>query len=170
MSIIAFTGKKKSGKSKAAEYLISLGFTPINFKDALVEELKENFPDLLKKLSEIYQMTIDELFKEKPPAMRSLMQNYGTDVRRKECNDYWVNKWLNKTLKINNIVVDDCRFLNEAQAVRTYNGKIYRINRNGYSGDKHQSETEMDKIKIDGEIDNNGKLKDLYKKLNLIIK
>jgi len=169
MPIIAFTGKKKSGKSKAAEYLIKNCFTPINFKDALIDEIKDNFPNLLKELSKIYQMDIDKLFEEKPPIMRTLIQNYGTDVRRKDNKDYWVNKWLNKTLKVKNIVVDDCRFLNEAQAVRTYNGKIYRINRRGCGGDKHQSETEMDKIKVDGEIDNNSELKNLYKQLDLLI-
>ena len=48
--IIGFTGLMQSGKTTASDKLIEQGFTKINFKDALVEELKTKFPDLLDLL------------------------------------------------------------------------------------------------------------------------
>ena len=90
--IIGLTGKKQNGKSTAAEHLSDKhNFVRINFKDALVAEIRERFPNLLEAIIEIMDRTdydgmnpwtVDRLFKEKPPLMRALLQNYGTEVRR----------------------------------------------------------------------------------------
>lgn len=162
MKLIAFTGKKGTGKSTACSYLEEkYGFTRVNFKDALIAELKQNFPDLLNVMSVHYEMTIDALFEEKPPMVRCLMQNYGTNVRRRDQDDCWVQQWwrsvtennytavnvLETKLKHENIAVDDCRFLNEAAAVKDLEGTIVRLIRPDMEhADQHQSETEMDSI------------------------
>ena len=101
--IIGFTGYKQSGKSTAAKYLEEkYNFTRINFKDALVQEIKDNFPDLLEEICLIYEefsfpkegdgvdFGIENMFQTKPPLMRALLQNYGTEVRRKDDQHYWV--------------------------------------------------------------------------------
>ena len=52
--IIGLTGFKQVGKSTAASHLETKhGFSRHNMKDALVAELKQNFPDLLQKLVEL---------------------------------------------------------------------------------------------------------------------
>lgn len=164
--LIAFLGKKRSGKTTCADYLVNKGFKKVNFKDALIDELKENFPDLLRE--------IGDDFNDKTPVRRALLQNYGTEVRRRDDEDYWVKKWEQRAygaeLTTNvDIVVDDCRFLNEAEIIKKYNGIIIKVEREGYNGDNHQSETEQDQIKPDFTIQNNSTVYELYEQINKIL-
>lgn len=141
--ILAFTGPMGCGKTTACDFLLSQHpFTKLSFKTPLIEELKRNFPQLLQDLSAHYGMSVNDLFLKKPPMVRHLMQEYGTDVRRKDDKDYWVKEW--KRAAVGDILVDDVRFLNEAAAVRELGGKIIRLTRpdlNASGG--HVSETEM---------------------------
>lgn len=140
--IIGFCGYKGSGKTLACSYLKDLGFKPHNFKDALVEEMKDNLSDTLLILSEHYSMSVDDLFKNKPPAMRALMQNYGTEVRRQDDPDYWVNKWKDNVDE-GDLCVDDVRFLNEYVALKDKGGVlIHLIVEDEASVSSHQSEVE----------------------------
>lgn len=152
-NLLAFVGFKQSGKSTAASHLESkYGFVRHNFKDALISELKENFPDLLNEMRKTYEWewSEDELFVVKPPLMRALMQNYGTEVRRKGDTNYWVGEWW-KNFPVNQLVVtDDVRFLNEAGAITGAQGKIIRIIRTDITtGGSHSSETEQLQIQAD---------------------
>lgn len=152
--IIALTGLKRSGKSTAAKHLeTKYGFVRINFKDGLLEELKKYFPDFLRAEAEYHACTIEELLEKKPGHIRQLLQNFGTDLRRAYSEDYWIRKWLDKvnSSENKNVVVDDCRFLNEAGAIRTNGGSIIRIVKSGqvFSNDAHLSETEMVRIQAD---------------------
>lgn len=145
--IIGICGYKRSGKTTAADYLVSEhGFTKVNFKDALIEEVVDKFPDLLKMFKSEYDMDYDKLFRVKPPMVRALMQNYGTQVRRQDNEYYWVLKWkerlarLDKPLKV---VVDDVRFVNEADAIKLMGGVVVRVERSGWNeDDNHISERE----------------------------
>ena len=159
--IIGLCGKKGSGKSTAATYLKEkYGTNRVNFKDALVTEIKQNFNPLLNAMIELLEkqdydgncaLTIDQLFDKKPPVIRTLMQCYGTEVRRADNENYWKNKWIVSTMeKGGRIVCDDVRFLNEADAVKSVGGFIIKIEREGLvSNDTHKSETEMDSINYD---------------------
>lgn len=149
--IIALTGLKRSGKSTAAKHLeTKYGFIRINFKDALLAELKQYFPDFLKAEAEYHACTVDGLLERKPGHIRQLLQNFGTELRRSEDPNYWVEKWWDSLDHNKNIVVDDCRFLNEAAMVKQAGGKIINIVRLGQeSKDGHASETEMIKINHD---------------------
>ena len=170
--IVSFTGKKQAGKTLCSDFFVKKGFITINFKDSLIEEIKENFPDLLEHILSEYPFIkrIDDLFEIKPPIVRRLLQNYGTNVRRKDDSNYWVDKWLKKVSSFKgDIIVDDCRFLNEAKTVKNLGGVIIRINRHSLKNDdNHISEIEMDKIKYDYSIDNNKSKKELNKKLKTL--
>ena len=185
-TLYAFTGKKESGKSTAAKYVAEkTGAVRINFKDALVQEMKENFPDLLEGIRhdlwytictktddwEQEMPSIDDLFDEKPPLMRALMQNYGTEVRRGDNPDYWTQKWFYKVNQLDNVVTDDVRFLNEAKGVKLFGGVIIRIIRSDITSTKgHLSETEMDQIEADYTVEvEKGDLIGLYQQLDAII-
>jgi hypothetical protein len=184
-TLIGLVGFKQSGKSTAASYLeTKYGFVRHNFKDALVAEIKKNFPLLLEEIATAsgYQkpigyeneshprIVIDDLFQTKPPLMRALMQNYGTEVRRSDYNDYWTNQWY-KTLPRENVVTDDVRFLNEAEEVKRYGGTIIRIIRTDIpTGGDHQSETEQLQIVADYTIEvGKGEQEKLYTKLDWLV-
>ena len=162
--LVAFVGKKGSGKSTAAKSLEEeYGFVRHNFKDTLIAELKHKMPLLLDELVRVCaalsdgEWTVDRLFKEKPPVVRALLQNYGTEVRRADDPNYWVDAWgqLASALSEKDIVVDDVRFENEAQAIRDMGGVLIRIVKDSFDYpvlDEHSSETEQDDIIVNHEI------------------
>jgi hypothetical protein len=172
--IIGLTGLKQSGKSTASAYLQQkYGFVNLNFKTAMIEEIKRLFPLFLDKEAEIHRCTVDDLFNLKPGSFRQFMQNYGTELRRDSDTNYWVNKWLTSANKLwytgqSKIVVDDVRFLNEAEAIKIAGGKIIRIIRKGQvTPDNHTSETEMASIKVDATIEvGEGEIDLLCQKIN----
>ena len=168
MIIIGFVGKMGSGKSTACEYLAEAfeDVKRVNMKDGLVREMKERLPNVLDELvgnqndiegewGDGSEWSVERLFQEKPPIMRALMQNYGTEVRRGDDPDYWVKQWKNTVDRVANqerfhVVCDDVRFLNEAKAVKEMGGVIVRIVRTDITDTgTHQSEIEMDQIKAD---------------------
>jgi len=170
MKIIAFTGPIGSGKTLAADYLVKhYDFVKINFKDAIIKEIKENLPETLRLLKkQAGYKYINELFLKKPyhPIVRTILQNYGTDVRRKDDVNYWVKKWWATAKEQDKVVVDDVRFMNEFNFIQRCKGDIYRMIRNKSDNSKHISETEQKNIKDDYMIDNNSTKKDLYKILD----
>lgn len=171
MTIIALIGMKQSGKSTASKYLQEkYGFKPHNFKDSLINEIKTYFPDFVKAECELYNCTGEELFEKKPGHIRQLMQNFGTELRRKEDPNYWTYRWnVDRTEK--NIVVDDCRFLNEAKTIKVCDGIIIKIIRTGQENkDSHQSEQEYNQIIPDYTIEvATGEQYKLYEQLDKII-
>ena len=93
---IAFTGKAGSGKTTMANYLVKhFGFVRYSFADAVKEIAVELFN-----------------MEEKD---RSLLQDIGTKLREIDA-DVWALYTLNKIEAEDhpNVVVDDCRFCNEA--------------------------------------------------------
>lgn len=177
--IIGLVGKAGVGKTTVADYLVKeYGFRKVSFKSALIDEMKEVFPDLLETLRQYHSFQdVDELFTLKPDIMRALMQNYGTEVRRKDDPQYWVKKWLKRVavmVEHYDIVADDVRFINEADAVKLHTGKIVKLSRPDLvSSSQHQSETEQDNIEFDiemvcakGEHDKLYSMVDLYLKEN----
>lgn len=179
--VIALTGKKQSGKSTAAEYIAKrYNAERVNFKDGLIQELKERFPNTLQVIIRTLEKanydgmkpwTIDRLFNEKPDIVRSLLQEYGTNVRREDDPLYWVSKW-EGSVGIKTVVCDDVRFLNEAEAVKKKGGIIIRIKRNGLeSTDTHLSETQMDLIEPDFTLTvETGDIEGLYRAIDEVIK
>lgn len=153
--IIGFMGHKGSGKTTACNALKEVWgdtVTQINMKDALVAEIRQNMPKVLDELSFVYDMSIDELFEKKPPIMRALMQNYGTELRRREHEDYWVRKWQEsyRSCRTEHVIVDDIRFRNEAACVTDYGGILILLERPDMRiDDAHVSERELKTIKPD---------------------
>lgn len=159
---IGLIGYKGSGKTTAANIIKEIlgDVTCVNFKDGMVAEMRRNFDGTLREMitaleSQMYDgncaMTIDWLFKNKPPLMRALMQNYGTEVRRKDDPDYWVHVWKETMSNITtHTIADDVRFLNEAHAVKEIGGVLIRIERTDMTVPQdHPSETEQREIITD---------------------
>lgn len=176
INVIGFTGLAQSGKSTASSFLEkNYEFQRINFKSAIIEEIKHNFPDFLKKEAEIYKCNVDDLFTTKPGSFRQFMQNYGTELRRNIDDNYWIDRWLANANKsyINYqrpVVVDDVRFLNEAEMIKKVGGIIIRIRKQGQDiSMNHPSETEMALIEPDYEIiADEGDIEDLCRQVKNI--
>lgn len=173
--VIGFTGLAGSGKSTACQMVEEAleDVKRINFKTALIAEIKLTFPLFLVMLADKYDESVDWLFENKPPEFRAFMQNYGTELRRGPNPEYWTDKWKVAVLmnKEYHIVADDVRFLNEAQAVKEVGGVIIRIERTDLvNTSTHQSETEMAQIEPDFTIKvDKGDHDKLRKDLHLIL-
>lgn len=155
--IIGFCGPAKSGKSLAAEYLINNhGFARVKFAGPL------------KAMLAALGLTHDEIegpLKEKPCALlcgrtpRAAMISLGTEWGR-FCiaPELWVNAWRAAVDRLpagQPVVVDDCRFLNEATIIRALDGVTVRLDRRQAGiGIAHESEAKN--FTPDLCIDNNG--------------
>ena len=147
--IIGLCGYKGTGKTTVADHLVKeYGFKRVNFKDGLIAELCKNMPLVIQELMTLHNMTVQDLFNIKPPIMRALMQNYGTEVRRGDNPDYWVERWKELVSEtVGNIVTDDVRFFNELAAVGDKNGVLIRVTRDDITtGGEHLSEKEQEKF------------------------
>lgn len=146
VKIIGLTGYKGSGKSTVAEILCDdFGFERFGFADPLKQMMRQlglNDEQLNGNLKEI---PCDLLSGNTP---RFAMQTLGTEWGR-DCLDYdfWVNLWkyrIEKS-KTGHVVVDDCRFENEIQAIRNLNGTIINVIRTDIKPtDKHISENSFE--------------------------
>lgn len=152
--IIAFTGKKGSGKSEACKCVVKLlkDVERINIKDTLIREIRLYFPDFIKSLAAEEGMSVDELFETKPPVMRAFMNNFGSDLRMVENKMYWIDQW---EMDVDHsgagyVLVDDARYLSDVERIRQKGGIVIRIERPSVdSKSTHSSETEMDAIDPD---------------------
>jgi hypothetical protein len=89
-------------------------------------------------------------------SLREILQQFGTDYVRSVCDNYWVDRVVtrinrgNKRIK-NKVLIPDCRFQNEVDAIRKLGGKVIKIVRIDLpkNTDFHVSEQNIDLIKAD---------------------
>ncbi len=107
-------------------------------------------------------------------SVRVFLQDFGTDTVRARFPNAWINTLGNKYDDLYlpfdggtpNWIVPDCRFANEALAIREREGFIIRINRKGCKAtSNHASENEMTNYNFDAVINNDGSLQDLELKV-----
>jgi len=154
MRIIGIVGYMQTGKSTVARTLFEHGFTRVKFSQPL--------KDMLLALPGITVEHTEGALKAAPQAMlsgrtpRYALQTLGTDwARHMMGEDFWVDCWRNAILGEELVVAEDVRFLNEAKAIREVGGELWRIKREGFNGDTHYSEREIELIDCDTIITNN---------------
>lgn len=149
LEVIGLSGKLKTGKDYiATHYFQPLGYHNISlawhFKIWLIGQGKA---------------TYEEVFETKPPEIRKLLQEEGTERGRNVYGqDVWVDTtfaWINlyhQSWGLNKFVIPDVRFKNEVEAIKKRGGRVYRIvapQRDANSGASaearaHISETDLD--------------------------
>ena len=155
--IIALTGKMGRGKTTALERIMAYGdWTYVKFAGPLY------------KAQEAVYESLGLPFEAGKLKDRRLLQVLGTDWARERDKDFWVNQWKEIVqFTKGNIITDDCRFLNESEAVRDLGGVVWKIDGNPrgsfISGENHASEREIDLIKPDVIIYNDGTLEEFNK-------
>lgn len=163
--LIALCGRKGSGKDEAAKILVGYaGFQSIAFADPLREISKIAFGLTDKEMSD--RMLKEASLRRYPyDSPREILQYVGTEGFRSRWPEVWIECAKRRIREINapGVVITDCRFLNEAAAVREMGGSIIKIDaddRLGPNEDPHPSEAEIPLIEADLVIENNGTLDD----------
>lgn len=198
--IIGFVGFIGSGKDTAADYLVNFhGYRRESFagtlKDAVAAVFGWDRTLLEGRTTEAreWREQVDPWWAERlgMPNLtpRWVLQYWGTEVCRKGFHDdIWIASLENKLRNSkDNIVISDCRFPNEINAIRRQGGKIYWVQRGmlpdwywtakaANQGDisaseelqklgVHSSETAWVGAEFDGIVDNNGLISQLYTSL-----
>lgn len=157
-ALIGLCGHKGSGKSSVAKILHERH----NYT-------RTRFAGPLKKMLRALGLTEREIegdLKEKPSDIlcgktpRFAMQTLGTEWARDMIGEaLWVNAWKAQIELYLPAVAEDCRFANEAQAIRDLGGVIWMVERPGATGDGHASERL--EVKPDLVINNSSSLRGL---------
>lgn len=94
-----------------------------------------------------------------PMTAREFMQFFGTNVCRKIYSQVWIQATLNLIKEENSpiSIITDCRFKNEADAVKAAGGKLVYLTRSPYQ-DSHISENDLDGYQGFDAVINNTKL------------
>jgi hypothetical protein len=198
MVLIGVCGLKGSGKDTLGDYLVTkYGFIKIRFADMLKDIVSQmfNWPrELLEgntKESRDFRETKDKWWSENlnmEITPRIVLQKIGTDAIKDGFHEnIWASiverKLVNFIEYGKNIVVTDCRFINEIEMIKSYGGKIICVKRNvpewfePYKKMEidvppmniHRSEWEWIRYKFDYEIDNNLDKENIYNEIELIL-
>lgn len=161
--IIAFTGKRGSGKDTAAEVLTDIGYVNVKFAGALKAMLK-TLLEYAGADEDMADRMIEGDLKETPTDFlggntpRHAMQSLGVAFGR-ECmgDNFWVDILDKKIQALDKVVVTDVRFENELELIRKHGGLSLRIERKTADEvvDGHSSETGVDSLDVDMAVSNN---------------
>jgi hypothetical protein len=86
-----------------------------------------------------------------PMSVREILQYYGTEIFRRQYHDVWADACIRKIDRsdCDLAVITDCRFPNEVDATKRAGGKVIRLTRVMFPGDRHISETSLDRYEYD---------------------
>lgn len=178
--IVGLTGKVGSGKDTAGHVLVKYrGFTRVSFAEPLRQCVLALDPIIERRLAYdplgemeylrlswfVTQLGWDE--SKKKPEVRRLLQRMGTEAGR---NILGQSIWVDLALRqmqdtTRHYVVTDCRFVNEAAALRSVGAVLWRVDRPGAglvgAAGAHPSEVELELIQPDLRLINDSSLEAL---------
>lgn len=153
--VIGISGKLGSGKTTVAKLLWSRfynEFELFNFGDVLKEECSSRYVYPLKwnySIEGKKEIINHKLLPKNNMTVREVLQWHGTEFRREQDENYWVKRmeeYFDHMEK--HLIIDDVRFVNEAEFVLNNNGMLFRIDIPGLDTGNHRSETELDDYKF----------------------
>ena len=165
IKLIGISGRARSGKDSLAHILGRHGYHRIAFADAL----KVVTAQIADEDSHLYfnEVTKEQHCEALGMTRRVALQRVGMGIRESLGKDVWVNRALREWEDLGRpaTAVSDCRFENEALAIRKLGGIVVRIVRPGagLTGEaaNHASEAQMPDDLVDVEINNDGTLGEL---------
>lgn len=169
--VLGFGNKARQGKDTAAYGVagwcnkVDIPVLHVGFADALRQEVSEaianygSAENLIGSLNMPHWVKADPnpvVDENYPLGKQSLiLQWWGTDYRRAENSNYWVDRWIEKVVGFDGVVVaGDARFTNEAIAIMELGGSTVNVRRLEEDGSQyfdasrsatHPSEIELDK-------------------------
>lgn len=199
-NLIAFSGKMGAGKDTAAELImlalvnkdaerLTVDFTAldVSLRKSVIKQPWEfkKFAGKLKQIASILTGVDahhfeDQYFKTRKMGKewgfmtyREFLQRLGTEAIRTGIHqEAWVNAmFADFHSTISHWLITDCRFLNEAEAVKHHKGIVVRINnpRLPLQEKAHPSETALDDYEFDYVIENDGTLEEFYEKIKVML-
>lgn len=193
-TVVAFTGKRGSGKSEAVRVLTeSLGFRELKFADPLKNMIRAMYRTCGVD-EETIERKIEGDLKEEPcewlcgATPRRAMQTLGTEWRdglNPELDEngdplsrpMWAHMF-RRAVETGNlgdrVACSDYRFPKEAEAIDALGGVKYRVHRPAADAAsdhaaQHASETLVDEIPVDMSIMNDGTLDDLRREVLALV-
>lgn len=140
--IIGICGNIGAGKNAIADFLVSeYNFTRLSFANSLKEAVSAIFGwsmDMLDGVTpeaRIAREEVDQWWAKRLQipnfTPRLALQMIGTNVMRDHFNtDIWVASLERKLSNTSqNVVITDCRFPNEIQAIKSVNGQLWKVTR-----------------------------------------
>lgn len=173
--LIGLAGPKRSGKTLAAEYLVErYGYHHDSFAAPLRRFACDVLGLTLAGLEAIKESPVewlDDSGDGRPQVTpRRFLQLVGTEFGRNLIHPHlWVRACLRRVDGHENVVISDCRFGNEARAIRERGGIVVRLNGRGVLADKHVSEVPLHASLVDFEVDNSGDIRWLHDQLSTLI-
>jgi len=174
--IIGLCGKKQSGKSTVAKYLLEAGFQELSWAYPLKEIVGRQLFGLNDDQLYGSEAAKEAIIPDWGYSPRQILQLVGTECFRKVIrDDFWVvlgrRKLQGYAAAGMNVVISDCRFPNEMEAIKAVGGYTVRIVREGQvSVDMHPSENSLNNYKTDCEISApSGRIDILHRGIELII-
>lgn len=148
--VVAFTGRAGSGKSTAADHLVALGWGRVKFADPLKNMIRALLAASGMPAAEIERRIEGDLKETPEPILggrtpRYAMQTLGTEWGRELITpDLWTGiaraQIVAHLQAGRDVVIDDCRFDNEAAVVRDLGGMIVELQGRGGIAGGHASE------------------------------
>ena len=166
IEVIGLSGYARAGKDTIGDYLVQLGYERASFAAPIRKALYTLNP--YASNSTRIQDVIDEYgwegSKTVDPEIRLLLQRLGSDVGRAMIdNDIWVDLTLKDIPDGAKIVFTDCRFPNEAAAIKRFGGELWRVARDGAKpANNHISEIALDDWRFDAYFENNTTIEELH--------
>jgi hypothetical protein len=175
--IIGLSGWARAGKDTVADHLEkNYGFTKLSFatpmRDALVAlDPVINIAGQYVSLAQAVRLSGWENLKSMSNDIRPLMQRLGTEVGRNMFGEnFWVNLAMQEAEKYENVVFADCRFKNEANAIKEAGGQLWRVMRPGFlAANDHISENDLNSYLFDEYLSNSSDFSGLYEQVNEVM-
>lgn len=183
--LIGLSGYAQSGKDSLAGFLRDdHGFETRSFADPLkallyaVDPLLAPAPDTPLNSVQISWM-VDRVGWEETKAAYSLspfgarayLQRLGAGARDIFGEDFWVDALFGTVSEYAHTVITDCRYPNEAQAVKERGGYMIRIERPGTGpANAHASENALDTFPFDGYVNNDTDLLGLRHSAGVLVR
>jgi len=181
-----------SGKTTAAIYLTTqYGYEIVPFADTLKNMIGVLLEDLgiedgyeyiyynkHTHLSSCDQIDSEIRSRLDDITCRELCQTLGTEWGRNLIHrDLWILVWKAKVKKLLNsyrfVCVDDCRFPNEFEMIKSLGGQVWKIHRPNHSVassiTSHASEHALDSHEFDCVVCNDSDVSNLYKNLDVLL-
>lgn len=196
--LIGFTGQAGAGKDSSAQALVRHGYKTIAFADAVRAELAQAFrldiglfTDRRTKELPLPSLAIGQACDpsflhwavfvghslHEPRSPRWLMQQWGTEFRRRQDPDYWVRiveHWVRRQVSMHfrRLAVTDVRMPNEAAMIHELGGKVLQVHNPDLptlEEDTAGHESERHWLPVDGVIHNDGTLDALAREVERVV-